>query len=148
MKNFLDLRDIDTDIAICMTICPVNGNGTPTIDLHINGVQHHCGSLESEIQIETTMSLLTHLDIVLTMSNKQYCDRKETAVIIKSLMIDHNELTNIDCGHCINYINDHHNNFRGFYLGFNGTWNLKLTSPFYQWLHTATGQGWLLTPHC
>ncbi len=30
------------------------------------------------------------------------------------------------------------------YLGNNGT--LKITKPFYQWLHGATNQGWLLKP--
>jgi len=30
------------------------------------------------------------------------------------------------------------------YLGSNGV--LKIDTPFYQWLHHATAQGWLLTP--
>ena len=32
------------------------------------------------------------------------------------------------------------------YLGFNGTWSLEITEPFYRWQHKITGQGWLLKP--
>jgi hypothetical protein len=48
--------------------------------------------------------------------------------------------------HLATYKNDQNVTQPTNYLGFNGTWNLKINEPFYRWRHNITGQGWLLEP--
>jgi hypothetical protein len=43
-----------------------------------------------------------------------------------------------------NYINEHNTNTPTSYLGVNGKWTLTIDRPFYQWLHQARSQGWLI----
>jgi hypothetical protein len=146
MNNYLDLLAIDNvDIDINILIRPVINNGPPDLSVKINGVQYHEGKLIQSLKINTKMPLLKLLEVELIMSNKQYSEVNETAVIVDSLIVDSIELVNMS-DLPIAYTNDQAVENSGFYLGFNGCWRLELGQPFYRWLHIASGQGWLLEP--
>jgi hypothetical protein len=146
MNNYLDLLATDCNsIDIQLTVEPIVNNGAPDLTVVINHRQHHQGTIHEPVCINTKMSLLQHLDIKLVVSNKIYSAQNETAVIVTSLLLDGQQLVNkFDIP--ITYNNDQNIKYSGFYLGFNGVWHLALDTPFYRWLHTATGQWWLLAP--
>mgnify|MGYP003350133421 CR=1 FL=1 len=57
-----------------------------------------------------------------------------------------NDMINIipKYNHLIDYQNDHNINTKTNCLGYNGKWSLTIDRPFYQWLHQARSQGWLI----
>lgn len=146
MNNYLDLLATDCHtVDIELTVDSVVNNGTPDLTVVINHRQHYQAPINAPVCINTKMTLLQHLDIKLIVTGKTYSAQKETAVIVTSLLVDGVQLANkFDIP--IMYTNDQNVKYSGFYLGFNGVWHLSLNQPFYRWLHTATGQGWLLTP--
>jgi hypothetical protein len=149
MHNFLDLLATkNICLAVHLELHPIIHNGVPDLSISINNINHYQKPVSEVVTIDATVPLLDPLSVTLTMSGKKYCKTAETAVIVKSLMIDQIELTNFydQCVPCITYQNDQNVDYQGFYLGFNGTWCFELDQPFYRWLHTATGQGWLLEP--
>ena len=75
--------------------------------------------------------------------NKVYTTEYETAVIIKRLSIDNINIIP-EYTHCAEYNNDHGFTDPTSYIGFNGKWALTFDRPFYQWLHQAHNQGWLI----
>ena len=96
------------------------------------------------VDIEVYENLLQPFAIIIELKNKIYDKDNQTAVIIRSLQIDGIDLVpRFD--YLAEYVNDHGNNNPTNYLGFNGKWTLTFDRPFYQWLHQATGQGWLLS---
>ena len=141
MNSYLDLKDIDTRLLLCIELEPI---GTPTATVIIDNREYNYTRLTEYAVINQYIDLLTTFDIDVTLSNKHYTTEYETAVIIKRLSID-----NIDIipqyDYLAQYQNDHNNNNPTSYLGFNGKWTLTIDRPFYQWLHQAQGQGWLLT---
>lgn len=149
MKNYLDLLDIDNiTVDIVMSIDPIVNNGAPHLDVTVNNNCVHQGPLLNTVTLRSSMSLLDWLSIGIVVSNKVYSIKNETAAVITSLTVDGHELVDIyNCVHYISYFKDCDSNYQGFYLGYNGTWRFELKEPFYRWLHTATGQGWLLYPN-
>jgi hypothetical protein len=140
MKNYLDLKDTDQQLRCSITLEPV---GTPEVLITVG---HHCASnkLFKSININVHVDLLQPFCIEIQLKNKVYNADLETAVIIKSIQIDGIELVP-RFNHLAYYTNDHDNNNPTNYLGFNGKWLLTFDRPFYQWLHQATDQGWLIS---
>lgn len=136
MKNYLDLLAIDTDIQIEVKLSVI---GSPDFSVSIND---NCWDNQTDIKIN--QKLLSPVDIEIKLRNKHYTLEYETAVIIDRISIDNiNIIPRYD--YLADYQNDHNNNNPTSYLGFNGKWTLTFDRPFYQWLHQAQGQGWLLT---
>lgn len=146
MKTYSDLLAINCkNVDIQLTVESIVDNGTPNLTVVINHRQYYQALVSEPVCISTKMTLLQHLDIKLIVTGKTYSAQKETAVIVTSLLVDGVQLANkVDLP--VMYTNDQNVKYSGCYLGFNGLWHLSLDQPFYRWLHTATGQGWLLTP--
>lgn len=139
MKTYSDLQAIDQRLHCHVELEPV---GTPEVSVIIAGV-YGGGKLFKSAVFDVNMDLLTPFTIEIELKNKIYTTEHETAVIIKCLQIDGIDLVpRFD--YLAEYDNDHANADPTSYLGFNGKWTLTFDRPFYQWLHQATGQGWLL----
>lgn len=134
MKNYLDLRAIDTDLRLSIVTKTI---GNPDYVIKVNNTV-------VENIIDYRLPLLDTICIEIELRNKTYTLEYETAVIIEQISIDNiNLVPKYD--YLAEYINDHNNNNPTSYLGFNGKWTLTIDRPFYQWLHQAQNQGWLLT---
>lgn len=140
MNNYLDLTDIDQRLGCILALEPI---GTPEISVCIGSNYSSC-KLFKPVLIEVFVDLIQPFAVTVELTNKIYDANSETAVIIKSLQVDGLELIP-RFNSLASYRNDHHNNDPTNYLGFNGKWTLTVDRPFYQWLHQATGQGWLLS---
>jgi hypothetical protein len=140
MKSYSDLTAIDTKLKCILQLEPV---GTPEVEIII-GKTYAGGKLFRPITVEVDLDLSQPFAVQIELKNKIYDLQNETAVVIKMLQID-----NIDIIPRFDYLavysNDHNNTDPTSYLGFNGKWTLTFDQPFYQWLHQATGQGWLLS---
>jgi hypothetical protein len=140
MKTYSDLQAIDSRLHCHVELEPV---GNPEVAVIINGV-YGGGKLFKTVVFDVTVDLLNPFTIEIELKNKTYSLEHETAVIVKQLQIDGIDLVpRFD--YLAVYDNDHNNNDPTSYLGFNGKWTLTFDRPFYQWLHLATGQGWLLS---
>jgi len=147
MKTFYDLLDTDQDrdIDVLVDVRPITHNGVPHCEVMINDQCCYQGHLENHLQISKKLCLLETIDIEIRMSGKKYSQSSETAILIDHLIIDGFDLIP-RCVHLSHYINDHGVDTMTSYLGYNGSWRIKIDRPFYQWKHIHTGQGWLLTP--
>lgn len=145
MKNFSELLDTDTSLKVRITISPIADNGYPTAWIKINNQVLFSSQLKTDVTVDMDLPLLEPMRIEIGMADKCYGQLLETAVVIKSVRIDDFEVipnwTNLS-----EYINERSINRPVSYLGYNGTWILDITEPFYQWRHRVTGQGWLLKP--
>lgn len=144
MKNFYDLPDIEP-VELIIELGSISDCGAPWATVELNNQTVYDTYVAGHARIRHKISLLDPVDIAITMSRKFYNQHLETALLINSIAIDGVELMPKWC-HLANYTNDHQNNNPTTYMGFNGTWQFSIDRPFYQWLHTATGQGWLLSP--
>jgi hypothetical protein len=141
MKTYSDLQDIDTRLHLHIELEPV---GTPDITVSINNVVDEFARLSCDIMLDYHIDLLDVFSINIELRNKHYTTEYETAVIIRRLSIDNIDLIP-QYDYLATYVNDHDNNNPTSYLGFNGKWTLTFDRPFYQWLHRATKQGWLIS---
>jgi hypothetical protein len=141
MKTYSDLLDIDTRLHLHVELEPV---GTPDITVSVNDIVNDYPGLSNNIILDYHIDLLDLFAVDIELRNKHYTTKYETAVIIKRLSIDNIELVP-KYDYLAEYINDHNHNNPTSYLGYNGKWRLTFDRPFYQWLHQATGQGWLLS---
>jgi hypothetical protein len=130
MKNYSE----PTDTKILVNI-EFESIGNP--EFTVNGIK------QTDTNLAYYVDLLTPFSIVIELYNKHYTTEYETAVIIKRLSIDNIEIIP-KYDYLAKYINDHNNNNPTSYLGFNGKWILTINRPFYQWLHQAQNQGWLI----
>ena len=139
MKTYSDLQAIDQRLHCHVELEPV---GNPEVAVIINGV-YGGGKLFQSVVFDINTDLLKPFTIEIELRNKTYSMEHETAVIVKQLQIDGIDLVpRFD--YLAVYDNDHNNTDPTSYLGFNGKWTLTIDRPFYQWLHQAQGQGWLL----
>lgn len=139
MKRYSDLQAIDNLLPVTIALEPI---GTPTVTVIINDNVFEYKQLP-KTSITDYIDLLEPVKISIVLSDKHYTTEYETAVIIRQLSIDNiNLIPKYD--YLAEYTNDHNNNNPTSYLGFNGKWTLTINRPFYQWLHQAQGQGWLL----
>ena len=145
MKTFSDLLAIDPKIDLCIELEPVSHNGCPEFWISVNDNVIRQGTLTHSIKEHCQFNLLDRIKLEIGMKQKKYSVEKETAIIIRSINIDGFELVP-NWTHLATYQNDHDNGLPTSYLGFNGTWTLDISQPFYRWRHHVTGQGWLLEP--
>lgn len=145
MKSFSDLLAIDRRLCLSIELDAITDNGVPRAGIFVNDSCLLNTWLDLPITVSYSAHLLDPINIRITMNNKDYNAYRETAVIIRSILVDNIELIP-KFDYLAEYINDHNNNNPTSYLGFNGTWILDINRPFYQWLHEKTSQGWLLTP--
>jgi len=145
MKNFYELLDIENQIDISLTIAPVVDIQFPKIKININEKCLRDGNIEELITLEHKIELLENLNIKIQLYDKDYNTSQKTAITIQSLKIDLFEIIP-QWTQLATYENDQNVIHATNYLGFNGTWNLKINEPFYRWKHKITGQGWLLEP--
>jgi hypothetical protein len=139
MKTYSDLQAIESGLHCHLELEPV---GNPEVAVIINGV-YGGGKLFQSVVFDINTDLLKPFTIEIELRNKTYSMEHETAVIVKQLQIDGIDLVpRFD--YLAVYDNDHNNTDPTSYLGFNGKWTLTIDRPFYQWLHQAQGQGWLL----
>jgi hypothetical protein len=143
MKNFYDQQD--TNLNIRMVLSPTKDKDFPDILLKINAVVLHEGILTESTAFKQQCTLMDVFKISLELRNKNYKYSSGTAVSIDSLKIDDFDIVP-DWTQLASYHNDSNVTAPTNYLGFNGTWSLEITEPFYRWQHKITGQGWLLKP--
>lgn len=131
MKNYSEIRDIKQHLDVEIVIT---------------------GSLEYSLLINNKASatnfihpLLEPLCFSVIVKNKDYNINSTGLVTIESLIVDEIDLIP-RFNHLTTYENDRAIGLQTNCLGFNGTWQLNIEQPFYQWLHQVTGQGWLLQP--
>jgi hypothetical protein len=136
MNNYLDLLGTDTDIQIKIKLSVI---GSPDFSVTIADRQW-----DNQCEIIVNHNLLTPFSIKVELRNKHYTLEYETAVIIDRISVDNIDIIP-EYDYLADYQNDHNNNNPTNYLGFNGKWTLTFDRPFYQWLHQAQGQGWLLS---
>lgn len=149
MNNYLDqLATKDIRLPVQVVLEPITQNGAPDLLVQVNGQNYCYQPAQNLVTVNTTIHLLDNFSLLVSMTNKHYSEKLETAVIVSSITVDGHELTNwySQCAEFISYQNDQNVDYRGFYLGFNGVWCFELDRPFYQWWHVVSGQGWLLAP--
>jgi hypothetical protein len=138
MKNYLDLPDTDSCMTVRLEVEPV---GKPMIRFGVN--EHIIDYVLTEsLSLEYEVKLLNPFTVIIELYNKDY-NNDETAVIIRRLSIDNIDIIP-EYSHYARYDNDHGFTDPTNYLGFNGKWVLTFDRPFYQWLHQAQNQGWLI----
>jgi hypothetical protein len=145
MKQFSDLLDIDRNIAVELRLAPISDNGDPWVSVKIGSRILHQGHMSSATTLTGCADLCSPFDIRVELRDKIYHEHRETAVQILAVTVDGHDLVP-RFTHLSHYHNERGQNSPTSYLGFNGCWNLCISRPFYQWLHQATGQGWLLDP--
>ena len=139
MKNYSDLQAIDPRLTCHIHLETV---GHPDVSV-IVGPHMAGGILYRDLDIRVELDLLQPFLIQIELQNKIYTAEAETAVRIRSIQIDGQELIPRFLG-LARYDNDHRFKNPTDYLGFNGKWTLTIDRPFYHWLHEHTAQGWLL----
>ena len=144
MKNFLELLDIEP-INIELAINPVFDLFAPEVAIKINDQILFAGTMNSTMQFKVQHKLRDTIKISVELINKKYSLEHETAVLINHVVIDNIKVIPKHVDQSV-YINDHNYTQPTNYMGFNGIWSLDINRPFYQWLHVATAQGWLLEP--
>lgn len=145
MKNFSELLATDAFVTITVAIESIGNNGDPTAWIIINGRKVYHNRLSFPVSASIEVPVLDPIEIEIGMSNKQYNEYAETAVVIRSVCIDDFEIVP-NYTHLAQYQNERNIDSPTSYLGFNGVWRLSTVEPFYRWHHQVTGQGWLLEP--
>ena len=144
-KNFYELLDIKKKISLSFLINPVVSILPPNIKVNVNEYSLYTGIVTEKILLKQDIALLDSIDIKIQLYDKDYNTSQKTAITIQSLKIDLFEIIP-QWTQLASYKNDQNVIQPTNYLGFNGTWNLKINEPFYRWKHRITGQGWLLEP--
>jgi hypothetical protein len=140
MKIYSDLQAIDHHLSLRVELIPI---GHPEITVLIDHVYVDT-TLCKSVAIDLELDLLNPFFIQVELKNKiKHNPDQETAVQIKLQIDGIDLLPRFDYLAC--YENDQNSNNPTSYLGYNGKWRLTIDRPFYQWLHQATGQGWLLS---
>jgi len=140
MNPFLNLLDtVDKTISVCISLCPVNCDKLPHLDVSVNNNIIFSAEINEKKTLKTTVELLEPIHIKIISKNNN-------AVVLQSIKIDDFEIVP-------NYI--HYSDYVGSdgtafgpteYLGVSGQWDLIIDKPFYNWKHDVTGMGWFLTP--
>ena len=132
MKNYSDLQDTDLCLAIELELV-----GQPEFTVCVDS------TVSTQVVQRYYLDLLKPFSIIIELHNKVYTTEYETAVIIKRLSVDNISIIP-EYTYLAEYDNDHGFTDPTSYIGFNGKWILTFDRPFYQWLHQAQNQGWLI----
>lgn len=144
MKNFLQALDTtDKTVEILLKTRVISENGCPEVDIKCNQQIIHSGILQENKNFKFVDSIDGLINFKIELKNKNYNEKLETAFIIDELFIDgFNIIPNYV--HLTNYDNDHDQNIKTSYLGYNGIWSLNINEPFYIWYHKISGQGMII----
>lgn len=134
MKTYSDLLDIEPVLDLRLEIETI---GSPDYSIKLNNIY------VPEKFYTTKISLLEPVTLDIRLQNKIYTTEYETAVIIKSFLID-DILILPKYDYLVNYTNDKNYTLPTSYLGFNGRFLFDTGKPFYHWYHEINGRGWLL----
>jgi hypothetical protein len=130
MKTYSDLPDTKLKLDVELELV-----GRPEFTLKVGSHTEHNQTYY--------LDPLTPFTVIIELMNKNYNSDNETAVIIRRLCIDNISIIP-EYTQYAEYNNDHGFTDPTNYLGFNGKWTLTIDRPFYQWLHQARSQGWLI----
>ena len=125
MNQFSDLLVIEASIVVQITLAPVLRNDAPYVRTICHDRTLFQGQLLQEQTWAITVDLLDPIDLSIELSGKKYSAESETAVVIKSVMIDGFDIVPA-WTHLATYQNDKNNIDPTSYLGFNGTWRLHI----------------------
>jgi hypothetical protein len=142
MNNFSDLLAIDSVLNVKLQLTPVH---QPWAKVMINQQCVWDDQLIKPLAVACQLPLLEPLNVSIELHSKDYAVDNLSAILIEQLTIDNFELIP-NWTQLADYVNDHCYQDPTNYLGFNGTWRLSISEPFYQWQHRVGGQGWLLKP--
>ena len=141
MNHYYDQQVINTSLIIE----PCKSSHDPRSVVMINGNILFEGVLDKITTLHHESDLLDTIDISVELRDKNYKQSSDSGIIINSLTIDEFDVIP-NWTHLAKYENDHNYSEPTNHLGFNGTWRLKISEPFYRWHHRVAGQGWLLEP--
>ena len=144
MKNFLEALDTDQKLEVKISIRVLDYNDYPDFVLSFNEkiIAHEN---RTQIDIAEQIRYNEKISIKIKMFGKKYSALKESAIIVEDISIDDIKLIPTFSHHVV-YKNDHNKPITTNYLGYNGEWSININEPFYNWYHTATGQGMLIRP--
>jgi hypothetical protein len=145
MNNFSDLLDTKQQLNLTIKLGVIIDNGCPGVSLRVNNDVIEYLHLSSAVDHRFELSIADPIEIEISMTNKEYSEHQETAVLIESINIDGFEIVP-QWTHLAEYRSERGLQGPTSYLGINGSWKLTIDRPFYQWRHHVTGQGWLLEP--
>lgn len=145
MKNFSDLQAISTELRLDIALVPIVDNGAPWVQVRINDTVLYQDWLKLAWTHVVALDSLEPIDIQIEMRHKQYDRERETAVVIQKLCVAGFHIAPDHCYHA-SYVHDHDWCQASEYLGFNGVWRWCSQTPFFEWRHRVSNQGWLLTP--
>lgn len=145
MKTFLDLLDTTIKLPVYIELVPIFENGFPFCTVTLNEQTIYNNTLETTVCLNKLIDVKDNLILKISLKNKKYSADKETGIKFQNFSVDGIKIYPFYVDP-ISYVNDHSNNQKSFYLGFNGVWQYNINKPFYQWYHVASGQGWLLEP--
>jgi hypothetical protein len=144
----------DTDIKL--TISPVFYEEYPEIKLMFDGVVKFKGALTERTVFDLTSELPVGEHIVeVHFLNKKTTDTKLDQGLDKAIVIESVTLEGMDNERFKwagvyypvypDYVTDGATELPSTtYLGWNGVWILKLTSPIYTWIHQTEHLGWIV----
>ena len=144
MKTFSDLQDnlASSDIRvelICFSASVMAPNQfTVTIN---NSFMAQGSSMISDLDYASWISLSSPICIEINMLEISPGD----AFYVKELKIDSIPV-NVEHPTCVRFMTVTGINYGTSRIREKGIWQFMITEPFYQWHHSETGQGWLLTP--
>ena len=134
MKTYLDLLDTKLKLDIELELV-----GSPDFLLTVKSGDSDMPGRQ-DLNQSYEIDLLTPFSLSIILRNK---NDNNTAIIIRRISVDNIEIMP-RFNYLANYINEHNTNTPTSYLGVNGKWTLTIDRPFYQWLHQARSQGWLI----
>ena len=139
MKTYSDLPDTNLKLIVELEF-----NGAPDCSLLIEpssiSRQDFCPGAVQTVNQTYYLDLLTPFSLSIILRNKP---NDTTGIIIRRISVDNIEIMP-RFNYLADYINEHNTNTPTSYLGVNGKWTLTFDRPFYQWLHQAQNQGWLI----
>lgn len=136
MKTYSELLDTKLYLDVILELIP-DGNPNCRFGINENIIDYQ---LLEPIIVDYQLELLTPFSIMIELYNKS---DNNTGIIINRLSVDNIEIMP-RFNYLANYYNEHNTNNPTNYLGVNGKWVLTVDRPFYQWLHQAQNQGWLI----
>lgn len=136
MKTYSDLPDTKLHIQLSLEVV---GNPECRVGIDDDIIDYR---LSQAIILDYYRDLTDIFSINIELINKEYTEEYETAIIL-GLSVDGINIVP-EYTHLAHYDNDHGFKDPTNYLGFNGKWTLTFDRPFYQWLHQAQNQGWLI----
>ena len=142
MLDFSKQPDINLELSVALS--PHYQTQVPRCVIYVNDIAWQ-GELTDSIVKTFSIPLLSPIDIVITLEDKNYNTDHTTAVIVNSIEIDGRELIQYTSD-CTSYVNDHKYTQHTTHIGFNGVWKFSIAEPFYRWHHRVSGNGWLLEP--